>query len=215
MNVQIKPMTAGWILFVVYLVGIAGFLYTPVSKFMPSLIWVNLLFTLLVLMSQHKKWSKEFVLAALLIGLCGYLLEVIGVTTKLIFGSYTYGPSLGYQLWRTPLMMFVNWLTTVYITRQIAEMIAKDTALVSFIAACLMVLLDYFIEPFAIRTGMWYWESVRVPMHNYVGWFISGFVFQYLFIKSVKFPVNKLSLAVYLIQLGFFITLFLLNGGKI
>lgn len=214
MKLNIKPMTAGWILAIVYLVGIAGFSFSITAKFMPRLIWVNLLFTFLVLMVFHKKWSKEFVAALFMIGASGFMLEVIGVSTRLIFGAYFYGPTLGIGFWRTPIMMFFTWITTVYITRQVAETIAKDAVLVSFVAACLMVLLDYFIEPFAIRYGMWAWDSGKVPLHNYIGWFVSGFVFQYLFIKSIKFPVNKLSLVVYLVQLGFFISLYLL-GGKV
>jgi putative membrane protein len=108
-------------------------------------------------------------------------------------------------------MMFVNWLTTIYITRQVAEMVSKDIVMTSLIAAVLMVLLDYFLEPFAIRYGMWLWNSGAVPLQNYIAWLVAGFFLQYLFIKGIKFPTNKLSLPVYLIQLAFFVTLFLLN----
>ena len=108
-------------------------------------------------------------------------------------------------------MMMVTWVTTIYTTRQVAEMISKEPFLTSIIAALLMVFLDFFIEPFAIRHQLWAWNSIDVPMHNYIGWFVSGLIIQYCFIKSVKFSTNKLSLPVYLIQLGFFIALFLLK----
>lgn len=211
MSVKLKPLTAGWLLFIIYVVGVAGFLIPQTSKLMPGLIWVNLLFTCILLYSFHKKWSREFVFAAFLVGGAGFLVEVIGVKTGWIFGYYQYGPSLGYAIWDTPLMMFVNWLTTVYITRQIAEMISKDIVITSAIAAALMVLLDYFIEPFAMNYGMWMWNSGRVPLQNYIAWFVVGFILQYLFIKAIKFPTNKLSLPVYLIQLGFFMALFILK----
>ena len=208
---KIKPITAGWILTIVYIVGVIGFCLPQTKKLMPQLVWVNLLFTAIVLLSYHKKWSREIVLALFLVGACGFLIEVIGVNTGRVFGYYQYGPTLGFALWNTPLMMFVNWLTTIYITRQVAEMVSKDIVMTSLIAAVLMVLLDYFLEPFAIRYGMWLWNSGAVPLQNYIAWLVAGFFLQYLFIKGVKFSPNKLSLPVYLIQLAFFVTLFLLN----
>ncbi len=208
---KIKPISAGWILTVVYIVGIVGFSLPQTKKLMPQLVWINLLFTAIVLLSYHKKWGKESVFALFMIGSCGFMIEVIGVKTGRVFGYYQYGPTLGYALWDTPLMMFVNWLTTLYVTRQIAEMISKDIVMTSAVAAALMVLLDYFLEPFAIRYGLWLWNSGAVPLQNYIAWFVIGFFLQYIYIKSIKFPNNKLSLPIYLIQLGFFIALFLLN----
>jgi uncharacterized membrane protein len=206
---KLKPLSAGWLLAIIYAVGVAGFLFTQTRPIMIQLVWVNLLLTMLTLLAYHKKWTREFVLAALMVGTCGFLIEVLGVNTGWIFGYYQYGPTLGYDIWNTPLMMFVNWLTTVYITRQTAELMAKDTVLVCFIASALMVLLDYFIEPFAIKNGMWLWNGVDVPVQNYVAWLVFGFILQYLFAKAVKFPTNKLSLPVYLIQLAFFVALYL------
>lgn len=208
---KVKPITAGWILVIVYIVGVIGFSLPQTKKLMPSLVWVNLLFTAVILLSYHKKWSREIVLALFLIGACGFLLEVIGVKTGRIFGYYQYGPTLGFALWDTPLMMFVNWLTTIYVTRQVAEMVSRDIVMTSLLAAVLMVLLDYFLEPFAIKYGLWIWNSGEVPMQNYVAWLVAGFFLQYLFIRGIKFSPNKLSLPVYLIQLAFFVTLFLIN----
>ncbi len=209
---KVKPITIGWLLLIVYTVGVVGFCLPQTARLMQKLVWVNLLFTLVILLTYHKKWSKEFVFTSLLIAFTGFLIEVIGVKTGYIFGYYQYGYSLGFMLWDTPLMMMVNWLITAYITRQIAEMIAKDTFLVSVLAAILMVLLDFFLEPFAINHGLWQWNSGRVPLHNYVGWFVSGIIIQYLFIKAIKFPPNKLSLPIYLIQLAFFISLLFLKN---
>lgn len=208
---KISPLAAGWLLFIFYAVGFAGFLFPQTRELMRSLIWVTLLLTLLVLLAYHKKWNREFALALLLTGLSGYLIEVAGVKTGLIFGHYRYGPTLGFSFWETPLMMTVTWASTLYICRQIAETVAKDPLLVSILASALMVLLDFFIEPFAIANQMWVWNNGVVPVHNYIGWFVCGILLQYMYIRSVKFPLNKLSLPLYLIQLGFFAGLYLLS----
>ncbi len=210
-DLKLKPLNAGWLLVIVYGVGLAGFFFSETQPIMNQLVWVNILFTFVTLFCYHKKWTKEFVFAGLMVALIGFLLEVIGVKTGYIFGYYQYGPALGYSLWDTPIMMMVNWITVIYITRQIAEMIAKDAFLVSCIAAILMVVMDYFIEPFAIKHGLWQWNNGLVPLHNYVGWLVSGIVIQYLYIRAIKYPPNKLSLPVYLIQLAFFIVLYFLG----
>lgn len=211
MGVKVSPLQAGWFLVLIYAVGITGFCFPQTVSLMNQLIWVNLLFTLLVLLAYHKKWNSVFVFALFLVSAIGFLLEVIGVKTGYIFGFYQYGPTLGFSYWETPFMMMATWATTIYITRQVAEMVSKEPLITSLIAALFMVFLDYFIEPFAIRHGMWSWNSVEVPIHNYIGWFVAGVGIQYCFIKAVKFPVNKLSLPVYVIQLVFFVVLFLLK----
>ena len=211
MAVKFSPLSAGWILVLVYAVGLAGFFFPQTNAIMNQLVWVNLLFTLIILLLFHKKWNQVFVASIFLIACIGFLLEVVGVKTGYIFGFYQYGPTLGYSYWDTPLMMMVTWVTTIYTTRQVAEMVSKEPFLTSSLAALMMVFLDFFIEPFAIRHQLWTWNSIEVPLHNYIGWFVSGLIIQYCFIKSVKFSVNKLSLPVYLIQLAFFIALFLLK----
>lgn len=207
-DIKLKPISAGWLLFIIYLVGVCGFLLPQTRELMQRIIWITLSITAIILLCYHKKWNKEFIFSILLIAFSGFLIEVLGVRTGYIFGHYQYGPTLGFAYWDTPLMMMVTWLTTIYITRQIAEMIAKDPLLISILAALLMVLLDYFIEPFAMHHAMWQWNSGKVPFHNYIGWFISGLLIQYMFQKAVKYPPNKLALPVYLIQLGFFMSLY-------
>ncbi len=208
---KLKPLTAGWLLVIIHCVGVIGFYIPQIQPLMQKLIWVNILTTFIALFCYHKKWNKEFIFSAFLVGSIGYLIEVLGVKTGYLFGHYQYGPVLGFSFLDTPIIMFVNWLVVIYISRQIAEMVAKDAFLISCISALLMVLMDYFIEPFAIRHGMWTWNSGVVPIHNYIGWFVSGVLIQYLFQKAIKYPPNKLALPVYLIQLGFFILLYFLH----
>jgi uncharacterized membrane protein len=208
---KVKPITAGWILAAVYIAGIIGLLVPQTSKFMRQLIWPTILFTNILLLCYHKKWSKEFVFSILLVALTGFLVDVLAVKTGYVFGYFQYGYTLGYKFWDTPLVMMSYWMVIVYCSRQVAEMIAKDTFLVSLLAAGCMVLMDYFLEPFAVNHGLWHWNEGKVPRHNYVGWFVSGLLIQYVYCKSIKNPPNKLSLVTYLVQLGFFIAMFLLG----
>lgn len=173
--------------------------------------WVVLLVSFVVLLCFHKKWNREFVIAILLIGACGFLLEVLAVKTGYVYGYFLFGPTLGYSFWETPVLLAAIWAGNIYTSRQIAAMIAKDTFVVSLVSAVLITLLVFFMEPFAIREGMWSWNGSSIPRHKYIGVFIAALVFQYIFSKSVKLPPNKFALPVYLIQLGFFVTMFLLR----
>lgn len=173
--------------------------------------WVVLLLSFVALLGFHKKWSREFVIAMLLIGASGFLLEVLAVKTGYVYGYFLFGPTLGYSFWETPVLLAAIWAGNIYASRQIGTMIAKDTFVVSLVSAALVTLLVFFMEPFAVREGMWSWNGSAIPRHKYIGTFISTLVFQYIFSKSVKLPPNKLALPVYLIQLGFFVAMFLLK----
>jgi uncharacterized membrane protein len=211
MAVKVKPVNAGWMLAALYAAGIVAFSFPQTSSIARQLIWPVLVLTCLVLLAFHKKWTREFTVSVFLIAFMGFLIDVLAVKTGFIFGYFQYGSTLGFKFWETPLSLMAFWVTMVYCSRQIAEMVAKDTFVVSILAAALMLLLDYFVEPFAIRYGLWSWNEGATPLHNYMGLGISALVMQYIYCKSLKIPANKLSLVIYLIQLGFFITLFFLK----
>ncbi len=210
-DIKLKPLTSGWILVIIYVAGIIGLIVPQTRPLVQKLIGVTLFLTFFILFCYHKKWTKEFIFSAILVALIGFLIDVLGVKTGYIFGYYQYGPTLGYSFWDTPLLMMVYWLTIIYITRQIAEMIAGDAFVTSILAGLLIVLLDYFAEPFAIRYSLWKWNMGEASLHNYIGVFICGIIIQYIFRMAIKYPPNKLALPVYLIQLGFFMVLFFLN----
>ena len=195
----------------IYLLCIPAFMFGQSHLLARRFFWVVLLLSFIVLLCFHKKWNREFVLAMLLIGTSGFLLEVLAVKTGYVYGYFLFGPTLGYSLWETPLMLAVLWAAYIYTGRQVAAMIATDTFVVSLVSAALITLLVFFMEPFAVREGMWSWNGLAIPKHKYIGVFISALVFQYVFSKSVKLPPNKLALPVYLVQLGFFVAMFLLN----
>lgn len=204
MRLKISDKKAILILVIVYLVGIIGFLVPQTRMLMSKLIWVNIVFSAIILFTYHKNWNFDFFVAILSIGCIGFFIEVVGVKTGFIFGRYQYGSILGWSVLDTPLIMGLTWITTAYISRQIAEKFIKSKWLIALVSACLMLGLDFFIEPFAIQNKMWLWDKGYVPLHNYAGWFVCGFVIQLAFVNSVKLPKNKLALPLYIIQLLFF-----------
>ena len=72
-------------------------------------------------------------LAFFLIFLLGFVVEVVGVQTGLIFGSYSYGATLGVKLFDTPLLIGLNWIFVSYSSYSIACQVSDNKYLQLFL----------------------------------------------------------------------------------
>lgn len=198
-----------FLLLVVYVVGLLGFMgIIPYANF-HLLTPYNLMFSLLVLFWKHPKWDRSSLFFFCIIFFWGYSIEFIGVKTQLIFGAYWYGNTLGIRLFDIPLIIGINWVMLVYSTGIIANKISLPKYLQAIIAALLMVFLDFLIEPFAIKYDLWQWENNVVPFQNYVAWFITSFLMQVFFLYSKVSKQNNTAIAIFILQVLFFGVLFL------
>jgi putative membrane protein len=75
------------------------------------------------------------------------------------------------------------------------------------LAAALLVVLDVFIEPVAIRFDYWYWASATVPLQNYVAWFVFSFGCFWLFFNQKKSTKSFVAVTLLLAQFLFFMAL--------
>jgi putative membrane protein len=211
-----SPATILIYLTVIYVVGVVGMLTKPIQPYFIFLVPVNIVLVLLVSMIYHPYLNPQFIITAIVMSLCGFLLEWIGVKTGLIFGEYEYHGGLGIRLDGVPLIMGLNWFLLVYGTSLIGARLFRQNWLIAFIGASLMVVYDVFLEPAAIRYHFWMWTDGQVPWQNYLAWFISAFVFIYLFrIFIVKHSKNPVAEGIFWLQLGFFITLWIGNNLSI
>jgi uncharacterized membrane protein len=209
MQKTFNPNRAILILTILYIVGIGGFILKIHPDF-ALLTPLNLLVSLGFALFFHQNWSSKFVVWCFITMLVGFFIEVIGVSTGQIFGTYKYGQTLGFKLFETPLSMSINWILTAYSSAAVVSLATKDDLnwfLKSVFAAILMVSLDAFIEPVAPKIGMWAWENGVVPFKNYVGWFLTSLPLQMLFWGFVKPSKNKVAVAVFILQFAFFILL--------
>jgi uncharacterized membrane protein len=200
----IKKNIPIFIIVVFHIVGFVGFIINP--SYFKSLSPVNLLlsFGLIVIMSQQTKW--QFYGALCLVAVLGFFVEVLGVKTELIFGSYNYGQSLGYKWLSVPLLIGINWSMLLYCTSQFSKF--KNTFVNAFFGAALMVGLDFFIEQNASKFDFWYWKSNIIPIQNYIAWFVIAFLLNLLVQKHLVQKPNLTAKALYVIQLVFFSALY-------
>lgn len=205
MNIIKKNITIT-ILIIFHLVGLIGFLYFPETfkKLSP----VNLLLSAVLILFTSKQTHIKFYGCMIAITILGFFIEVIGVKTGFIFGSYHYGAAMGIKVLAVPLLIGINWSILLYSTSQFCRF--KSEILNAIFGAFLMTILDYFIEQSASKFDFWHWKNNHIPLQNYIAWFLISFILNLIFQKTIAQPENKTAKAFYLTELVFFSILFLL-----
>lgn len=193
------------ILLLLYIVGI-GALWFDVHPDFILLTPVNLLISLGLMLWRHPAKDRAL---WIFVGICyiaGFVVEMAGVQTGLIFGEYKYGKVLGLKLWGTPLLIGVNWVMLVYTSAVVVDRLWGEMPLLPRIAlaAAIMVALDVLIEPVAVAFGFWSWERGIIPLQNYIAWYVLAFALIALFYKLKGRVFNKAALALLVLQFLFF-----------
>ncbi len=133
--------------------------------------------------SPDKKNEKnKFLVWVISVFVLSYLIELLGVKTGHIFGSYQYGDTLQPKLFGVPLAIGCAWVVMLLSSAAILQKIASKTGkfnlvLQAFIIALLMVIFDLVMEPAAMKLNYWNWSNGIVPMQNYFAWFVLSFLF--------------------------------------
>jgi uncharacterized membrane protein len=204
------------VIVLMYLAGTIGLILPSTQPYFKLASAFNLWVSLILVLLFHQDFNKSFILIAILIFLGGFLIEVLGVHTGVIFGKYWYGETLGTQLWNVPLVIGANWLLLVYCSSVSVHRLFfynkkkisfLDHLLQSLLAAGLMVLLDLLIEPIAIRLDFWHWQNNQIPVQNFQAWFLIAFILNYIFIKAKFLKINLLAILLLSLQFFFFISL--------
>ena len=191
-----------------YLVGIILHVVDATLPFMLLLTPYTILFTsILGFFFEVKQKNNKVLVWALLTFLVTLALEIIGVSTSIIFGAYQYGRTLGFSLLGVPVLIGINWtLIILGLASLVGKRIAKPVS-AALLTAFLTVVFDYIMEPVAIAFDYWSWEIGTIPLQNYIAWFIIAFVFSYLFFLNKLRSVNNVPSIIVVIQCFFFLSL--------
>ncbi len=205
LNPEPNSIRAIKVLALVYFIGLLGILIPFHEQFI-LLTPVNLLFSLTLTLFFHTDWSPKAILFLGIAFFVGFGIEMIGVNTGLVFGSYEYGRVLGLQWHRTPFMIGVNWILVTYCSGIAINHIFPNWHLLlkSLLGALLLVSLDLLIEPVAMYYGFWSWENDVVPFQNYAAWFGIGFTLLVCFYALIGKSTNKVAFALLILQFAFF-----------
>jgi putative membrane protein len=206
-----KPFAVS-VLIITHLVGIWGLGATMVAEIFKLLIPVQLLLCLsLLLYFEFKQVPQSAVISWPVIAILGWLIELIGVYTTFIFGKYEYGNALGIGLFGIPFLIGINWLLLIVAVYNlnIGYLNQLSIRLQIVIKSLFLTLLDYFIEPVAIKLDFWHWYNQPVPLHNYIGWMITSILLLSIYHISnhKKTTDNPIAATLLGCQLIFFIAL--------
>jgi bisanhydrobacterioruberin hydratase len=202
-----KLLLARIIILIGYGISVPGLWIMRENPSVFKLSWIFTTLTLVLLLVFHKPFNLKFALSIVAVGIIGWAVEAIGTNTGIIFGGYSYGPSLGPKIFATPFAMIINWMISVYLITMVLRPKIINIWRLGFAGALLMVIYDILLEPVAIRLDMWSWETGTPPLQNYVAWFIISFPLVMLMGKFVKKANNPLSFMVLVSQILFFATL--------
>lgn len=195
------------ILFIFHFFGVLLFAYDPKSA---ELSFLTLFVCVFLILIHENNVQKYYIYLSII--LIGYLIEIIGVNTNLLFGNYSYGDSLGVKIFNVPPLIGLNWLIIIISGASVSRLLfrKKSIWIVSLSSSIICTLLDIIIEPVAIKFNFWNWNNGDIPMYNYLCWLIFSFLFSYLYLRY-KPHLNKIGPYTYGVWVLFFISLSFLN----
>lgn len=151
--------------------------------------------------------DRKFLIWAALTYIFTTAVEIAGVKTGMIFGSYQYGDVLEAKMLDVPLIIGFNWMIIISGAIYIARRFFYRLLFVSMLAAALAVTFDIIMEPVAMKLNYWKWQNGTVPLQNYIAWFLIAFIAALAFMKLNIRVSTKLLQHYFFIQLFFFLVL--------
>lgn len=203
-----KNRICSFLVILFYTVGFLGFITPAFTGLFIKLVPYHLSLMLALMLLSQKQKNDKFWMFVVVTYIAGYLIELLGVHTGFVFGSYNYGSTLGFKVAEIPLLIGVNWILVIYSTGVLVkEFPIKNPTILALIGAFLVTVLDFLIEPVAIRFDYWEWTALDVPVQNYVAWYIFSF-FMFRFFFEMKFnKSNPAAITLFIMQLLFFLGL--------
>ena len=190
------------IIVIFHTVGLVG-LYSGSRDYFLELSPLNLLISISCLVLSLG-FSTRLAFDMLLVGIVGFSVEWIGVHTGWLFGDYSYGENLGWKWLEISLIISVNWIMLSFSAIACILHLKIPDALKALLSALLMTVLDVLIEPVAIQSDFWSWNSGEIPFYNYVCWFLISFPVHYYLIKRKTPEQNKVTVGLFVVLVVFF-----------
>lgn len=208
-NKKLKLFAILWIS-LVHFFGILGVYFLP-EWFLPATPLVILVSAIVVFL-RYEKFRKSRLVAFVVIVILSFFVEVYGVQTGNLFGTYTYGDNLGWKLFGVPLIIGVNWVALLMVAQQLTtHYIGINNRFFSAVSVgVLMTTFDLLLEVLAPQFDFWSFTNMNyAPLQNFLAWFGVSFCFG-LYSYSHFRNQNRTAVLYGIAQLVFFMVLGLL-----
>jgi len=198
-----------WILVALFIV--VTLVWRLVPDALPPLVAIALITILplvffLVHGSANYRFRDVLVFAAIAL-VVSNIFENLSILTGFPFGHYYYTDGLGPKLFLVPILIGPAYLGTGYLSWTLARVILGATEqrlpgnsifTIPVLASFIMVSWDLSFDPIASTINhQWIWEQggnyFGVPFSNFMGWFLTVFVFFQLFALYLRGRQNAYS----------------------
>lgn len=201
-----NPIYLRRFLIVLYAAGLIGMHIPATRTLFISLVPLNLWFTAFICIFYHPRPSLSTYLVLFFIAIAAWLIEVQGVRTGVIFGSYSYGNTLGLKWANVPITIGLNWIILLMATNAVVEEWNVGAKIgKAALGAGLMTALDLLIEPVAVHFDFWHWTNIQVPVQNFIAWWVMSFFFHYVYQLGPWPSKSRLFRLIALLQFLFFL----------
>ena len=142
-DLKIKKIAVA-VIVIFHVVGLVGFLIPALQPYFMKMVPFHLLLMFAIIIYTYVGDVKRLLLFVSGVFLCGWLVEVLGVHTGKIFGSYYYGNTIGYKIAAVPLLMGVNWVILIFsIGQMVKSFKIRNSILASLIGALMLITFDF------------------------------------------------------------------------
>lgn len=141
---------------------------------------------------KDKKIKFKFLFWAILVLVGSFAIELLGVKSGVIFGSYAYGETLQPILFGVPTAIGFAWLSMLLTSTAVAQRILPKFSYYHFFIqaisiSLMMVLFDLVMEPAAMKLGYWTWLGGSIPIQNFIAWFAISLFFAIIGVRMKLF----------------------------
>ena len=128
-------------------------------------------------LSYGWRYSISYLLITFAYGLA---IEQMGVRTGWLVGTYSYDPSLAYQIYKVPLVVPFAWVMMAHPILMAARRITKNW--VFLYGGLALMAWDLFLDPQMVSAHRWIWSDIgsgipferEIPISNAAGWLFAG-----------------------------------------
>lgn len=197
------------ILLILYIVGAVGMLMPSTRTSFVQLSALNLAISFAGLIASRKTDRTTFIVFLSIAFVIGITVELIGVHTSYLFGSYYYGNSLGWKWYGVPVIIGLNWGILTVTSAAVIHRLQFNKHIEAILSAILMVVFDYILEPVAIKLDYWQWTEGEIPVFNFICWMGVSYLLQWIYQRMRLAEVNKVAESLFLMMFIFFTLLML------
>jgi putative membrane protein len=176
-NKRLKAFSILWIV-LVHFFGVIGIYFLP-DWFLPATP-ITILISAIVVLLRYEKYRQSRLIAFIVIAVLSFLVEVYGVKTGNLFGTYSYGENLGWKLFGVPLIIGVNWAVLLMVAQQLTThyFVVNNRFFSAITVAILMTSFDLLLEVLAPIFDFWSFTHMNYPsLQNFIAWFGVSFCF--------------------------------------